>query len=409
MRCPYQACGAELSFSSDRSNCDSCFRPLVICLGCESAQRAFSRFCAQCGEKISLPELEDNIAKSLRDNLEPIRVGGVRRLNPQMVSYGGALWLLSERGEIFDTVDGSKLKRRTTLPGKNYTFPFNVEEDDQLGPLIYTNNNQAFGRYRIFADKYDELLAADGKSEAFLSSVLRTPESCFYLTPSEDSGSFRLKSTRPSEWSCELNGVTPFGSNVQPLCQIGNDLWVVGREKLIVLPRFSPAERKEFEWNPLRAWISSNGILYSERLETGYLGDKQRLTQITFEGNDFDLYSSDELFPFTAKVAVSAVEGQIAIFRPESITTYDSTMNIISQLPGVAHVNDPEAILFMPPFLFWFESDDRSVYAWWTKTSRVWKLSSFENDISFSCFALVGGSLYGAAHEDIWKWDLLAA
>src|SRR5882672_1275424 len=98
MLCPYQDCGAETPFRSYKNHCDSCFRPLVICLACESALRAFSRFCARCGEQISLPDLDTKVAHSLKDKIHPVKIRGVRLLNPEMLSFGGTVWLMSQRG-----------------------------------------------------------------------------------------------------------------------------------------------------------------------------------------------------------------------------------------------------------------------------------------------------------------------
>ncbi|MEK6280181.1 MAG: hypothetical protein AABN95_07475 [Acidobacteriota bacterium] len=348
----------------------------------------------------------------MKNRIEPLRVGELQNLSPEVTSYRGILWLMTTLGELYQTSSGAtQLSKCATLPGSGFSFPLSIDEDDRRGPSIHANNNETSFRYDILSGKYEGLFDADGNYRAFASAVVRHAESFYYLTKDFHDDAITQIEIRSSgaKLRYSLQGLSLLDSSTSPLQHIGTDLWVITREKLIVFPNFSADAVKELDWNPWRIWVTAKGIWYSEKLKSGYSGNRQSILRVTFEGKEIERYSLEEELLLTAKIAASPRHGQIAAFTPQAIQIFDFAMNKIDELAGIVQIHSPQGILFTPPFLFWFEAINRSVFAWHIRTSKVYELWSFEEGVDVSHLLRVGCSLYGLTKKDIWRWDLLDA
>lgn len=408
MTCPYPYCGSESDSLVTQGPCGRCRQYAFLCRNCGSVNRVLARFCCNCGTKIRYQLSDAQISASLKNQIEPTRVAEVHGLNHDLASYGPFVWALSECGDLYETSSGvQQLKKCLTLPGGGFTFPLRVEENERLGPVVYANNSRTCFRYTHLTGESKEVFKVDGMGDSIAGGVLKHGENFYYLTTDDGmQGPAMLRSTGSSE-SYPLNDVTVADSLFHPLHCVGNDLWLLTREKLLVFPGFSLDSCKELHWNPWHIWTTNNGLWYSEKKQIPQLGEKQSLFRVTFEGGEFGRYALVQELPLTAKIAVDLYEGQIAILTPQAIKVHDFTMNTIDGFSGVVQTNNPLGVLLTSSFLFWFEAENRSVYGWEIQSREIRRLSSSERKISFSRFVLVAGALYGLAKEEIWKWDLL--
>lgn len=407
MFCPYPNCGGD-AISVPGSSCGRCQQPLLACTRCKAENRALARFCRNCGKPIALPSLEIHLGKSLRDKIKPRRLGEVRNRNSGVASFGGYLWLINRHGELYQASSGAnELYYCATLPGGGFSFPLNIEEDDKRGPVIYTNNNQSILQYDILAGQVEKLFEIESNISTLVSGVLKRGQHFYFLTQGAGNDSRSLKCS-DGDLSYSLGNLTFHDSLTSPLRRIGNDLWVITREKLLVFPNFSAEAPKELPWNPWHLWVTSKGVLYSEKVTTDQ-GDTQSVWRVTYGGRIFEHYSLVQGLRLTAKIAASH-DGQTVTFIPNGIKIFDFAMNSIDELTGIVHVHNPQGILLSTPFLFWFETINRSVYAWKIRNPKVHELWSFkEEKINFSEFLVTSSSLYGFTEEEIWRWDLQGA
>lgn len=403
MSCPYPNCAGESVVALP--SCQSCTRPLLICSNCGAENRSLARSCRKCGKRISARN--PDISKSLKDNISPRRLGEVRGRNPSALSYGGYLWLISDHGELYQTSSGAKaLFHCATFPEGGFTFPLNLEIDDQSGPVIYTNNHHSVLRYNVLSAKIEKLFE-DGNSR-IVSGVIKRGKNFYYLTQESvaDSQAHFTLNTSNNKLSYPLGGSTLHDAWSSPLQRIGDDLWVITREKVLVFRNFSAEPPKEFSWSPWHVWVTPKGILYSERVKKGITGDTQSIWRLTFGGKDFERYSLAQNLSLTARIATSQ-NGETVVITNSRIEVFDFAMNSIGELAGIVQVHNPQGILLSPPFIFWFETFDRSVRAWTIGDSRVHSLWSFkERRNNFSRFLLSGNSFYGFTEEEVWQWDL---
>ena len=382
-------------------------RPLLTCPHCGNENRSLARYCRGCSKRI--PAQTPDISKSIRDLIAPQRLGEVRGKNPGTLTYGGFLWLISEQGELYQASGGAKqLFPCAKFPEGGFSFPLTIEIDDKNGPIIYANNHRGVFKYNVLAEKVDKLFEVADSNSRIVSGLIKRGLDFYYLTQeSRAHSAVRLTlSSSDKKFSYPLAAVTLHGSLSSPLQRIGDDLWVITREKLLVFQNFSAAKPREFSWNPWRIWVTSKGILYSEKANTGVGGDTQSIWRLTFGEAGFEHYSLAEGLSLTARVATSE-DGKAVIFTPSGIKVFDAALNSMAELTGIVQVHNPQAIQLSPPFIFWFETADRSIRAWTIGASRIFSLWSFTASVNFSQFLLTGSSLYGFTEEEVWRWGLL--
>jgi hypothetical protein len=333
----------------------------------------------------------------------------VRGRNPSTVLYGGYLWLISDRGELYQTSTGaSQLFCCATFPEGGFTFSLNLEIDDNNGPVIYTNNHHAAFRYSVLSGKIDKLFEVEVNNSRIVSGVIRRGRTFYYLTQDTATGADFILNSSDKKFSYPLGSFTLHDSSISPLQLIGDDLWVVTREKVLLFRNSSPETPKEFSWKPWHIWVTFKGILYSERVTTAVTGDTQSIWGLTFGGQGFERYPYAGDLSLTARIAANQ-DGQAVTFTSSGIEVFDSTMNSIGKLTGIVQVENPKAILLSNSFISWFETSDRSVRAWALGDPKVYSLWSFTQTVNFSKFLLSGSSLYGFTDEEVWRWDLVGA
>lgn len=405
MSCPYPNCAGEGVVAL---SCLSCTQPLTACTECKSDNRTLARYCRNCGKPISAKSV--SVSTSLKEKLSPRRLGEVRGRSANILSYGGYVWLISAHGELYKAWSGAKqLVRCATFREGGFSFPLNLELEDRRGPVIYTNNHHSIFSYSVLSAKFEKLFALEDGNSRLVSGVVKRGKDFYYLTQATaaNSNSHLTLNSSGNKLSYLLGSFTLHDSSVSPLQCIGDDLWVITREKVFVF-RNSIESPKEFSWNPWRLWVTSKGILYSERV-TGVAGTTQSVWRLTFGGRGFEQYSLATGLSLTARLATS-YDGQTVLFTHSGIEVFDAAMNSVGELTGIVQVHNPQGILLSRPFIFWFETSDRSVRAWEIGESKVYSLWSFTGETAnFSEFLLSGSSLYGFTEEEVWRWDLLGS
>lgn len=403
MSCPYPNCAGEGVVAL--SWCQSCTQPLLVCTDCGNDNRTLARYCRNCGKPIPAGGL--SVDTFVKEKILPRRLGEVRGRSASILSYGGYVWLMSAHGELYKASSGAnQLVRCATFREGGFSFPLNLELDDN-GPVIYTNNHHSVFSYSVLSAKFEKLLELEDGNSRLVSGVVKRGKDFYYLTQetAANSKSHLTLNSSGNKLSYLLGSVTLHGSAVSPLQYIGDDLWVITREKVFVF-RNSIELPKEFSWNPWRVWVTSKGVLYSEKVRTGVGGTTQSIWRLTFGGGGFEQYSLAVGLSLTTRIATSQ-DGQAVLFTHSGIEVFDAAMNSVEELTGIVQVHNPQGILLSRPFIFWFETSDRSVRAWEIGESKVYSVWSFTGEtINFSEFLLSGSSLYGFTEEEVWRWDL---
>lgn len=405
MSCPYPNCAGD--GIAALSSCESCTQPLLACAECGNVNRTLARYCRNCGNLISAQSL--SAGASLNEKMAPRRLGEVRGRSASILSYGGYVWLISAHGELYKAWSGAKhLVRCATFREGGFSFPLNLEFDDKSGPAIYTNNHHSIFRYSILSARFEKLFEIE--DSRLVSGVVKRGKDFYYLTQetAADSKPHLTLNSSGHKLSYPLGSFTLHGSSGSPLQCIGDDIWVITREKVFVFRNFPTESPREFSWSPWRLWPTSKGILYSEK-KTGVGGHTQSIWRLTFGGAGFERYSLVAGLSLTTRIATSQ-EGQTVLFTHSGLEVFDAAMNSDEELTGIVQVHNPQGILLSRPFIFWFETSDRSVRAWEIGESKVYSLWSFTGEtVNFSEFLLSGSSLYGFTEEEVWRWDLLGS
>jgi len=406
MSCPYPNCVGEGVVALP--SCPSCTQPLLSCSDCGNDNRTLARYCRNCGKPITAQSL--SVSTSLKEKIVPQRLGEVRGRSASLLSFGGYVWLISAHGELYKAWSGAKhLVRCATFREGGFYFPLNLDLDDQSGPVIYTNNHHSIFRYNVLSAKFEKLFELEEPDSRLVSGVIKRGRNFYYLTQETAAGPkphLTLNSSG-NKLSCPLGSFTLHDSSVSPLQCIGDDLWVITREKVFVFRNFPTESPKEFSWNPWQLWATSKGILYSEKVGTGIAGNTQSIWRLTFGGGGFEQYSLAAGLSLTTRIATSQ-DGQTVVFTHSGIEVFDAAMNSVEELTGIVQVHNPQGILLSSPFIFWFENSDRSVRAWEIGESKVYSLWSFTGEtVNLSEFLFSGSSLYGFTEEEVWRWDLL--
>jgi hypothetical protein len=311
---------------------------------------------------------------------------------------------------LYKAWSGAKqLVRCATFQEGGFSFPLNLELDDKSGPAIYTNNHHSIFRYSILSGRSEKLLEIE--NSRLISGVVKHGKNFYYLTQETAANAqphLTLNSSSHKH-SYPLGNYALPGSSASPLQCIGDDLWVITREKVFLFRNFPTESPKEFSWNPWRLWPTSKGLLYSEKVRAGIAGNTQSIWRLSFGGAGFEHYSLASGLSLTTQVAASE-DGQTVLFTYSGIEVFDAAMNSVEELTGIVQVHNPQGILLSRPFIFWFETSDRSVRAWEIGESKVYSLWSFTGEnVNFSEFLLSGSSLYGFTEEEVRRWDLLGS
>lgn len=409
MLCPYPDCNGEAPQADYLAYCSSCGEPSFFCPHCHEPNRSLARFCHHCGRQIALAASQDLPVNGLAQRqVRPQRLGEVNRLCPELIPFGGYLWGVSFYGDVYRLGGGrERLRKCCDLPGSGFEYQPFADADDQHGPLLYANDSSRLYRLNVLDGKYEETFSLD-ETQTFASGVVKVKAHYYFLSRDAAGDALALRCVGTSGWEYPLEGLSLVQSFRNPLCRIGDALWVFTNEKLLVFPQFSPDGVKELAWHPWRIFTSGAGVWYTEKVQAGDSGEAQRLRRAQFEGQRIQEFKDRgfETLPLTTKIAADAGGGQAAAFFPQTIKRIDSSMNSLRDPDVVLEITNPECVLLSPTVVFWFEAGEQTLYGWPVGTSEVWRVWSFERPISFSQFFLNGRQLYGLTDGEIWQWDL---
>jgi hypothetical protein len=344
-----------------------------------------------------------------RRSVEPVNLGQIRGLQPDLLSCGGYLWGINFEGGLYRFGGASTPERYGVLPGNGFRFPPTMEENDKEGPVIYVNNEKAAFKFTILDKQYEEIFKL-GESEMLRSAVLKDADNFYFLHQREGNrGPLALKCVGSLENEYLLTRVTLGDRMTQPIQMIGKSVWLLTSEKVLCFDGPSLSGNTELSWQPWNVLPSKGGVWYSKKVDSGGLGQKQTLMRVTSEGPDLVESVLEEEVSVTAKLAVDSDTGRLVVFSSGLIRVFDFDKHPAGRLRGIVDVDNPEAALLVSNFLFWFETEDRSVYLWSIGTQQVRKLFSFGEDFALSRLFYAKGSLFGLSKEEVWRWDLLGA
>src|SRR5205085_7698530 len=142
MLCPYPDCGQDIPPAAHVLYCSSCAQPSFLCPHCGTANRTFARRCRSCGKHINLADLlalpTDRFAQRELGRVQPIKLGEVRGLCPELTVYGGYLWGVSFYGDLYKLArTDTRLKTCGKLPGNGFVYALVVGEGEKKVPLLY--------------------------------------------------------------------------------------------------------------------------------------------------------------------------------------------------------------------------------------------------------------------------------
>lgn len=413
MPCPYPGCNGEIKSGFVSLYCENCAQPAVLCPECQTGNRSLARHCRSCGKEIraihNLTALDIFSRPPKPRKTQPVKVGTVHNVFPELKPYGGYLWAVNYDGEIYRLcTEKPHLEKCAELPGDGFSFPWIVEEDDSRGPLIYANNERSIYEFEVLTGRYRELfdMTASNPNDSLCSGILKA-DGCFYflIRRRSEKESLLLKCIGNSQWEYELGDASLSGSDYQPIRKIQDSLWVLTRERLMIFPQSADGPPKEISWDPWHVLPTEKGIWYSRRFQSDD-GRKHALSKVTFERDRIvESVLLDDL-PLTTNFAVSPQDGRIAIFWPGSVKVYEFNKSLYNEVTGILDIRNTLGVLLDPPFLFWHEAEDRSVYQWNIDARDVGALVSSWEGESFSQFFLAYGYLFGLAKGEIWRWDL---
>jgi hypothetical protein len=353
---------------------------------------------------------ESMSSEGARRSIEPVNLGEIRGLQPDLLSYGGYLWAINLEGELYRFSGAANPEKYGALPGWGFSFPLTIEEDDKEGPVIYANNDKAIYKFRIFDKQHEEIFKLSDPGGQLKSTVLKEADNLYFLyRKGGNGGSLTLKCVGVAEDEYVLANLTLADTNTQPIQRIGKSLWVLTTEKILCFDGFALSAHTELPWLPRSVLPTKRGVWYAKKADSGTLGQKQTLMRVTSDSFELDESVLEGDVSVTARLAVNSEDGRLAVFSADSIRVFEFNKRRAGLLRGIVDVNNPEAALLISNLLFWFETEDRSVYLWFIGTHQVSKLSSFGEDPALSRLFYANGSLFGIAKEEAWRWDLLGA
>lgn len=340
--------------------------------------------------------------------IQPVNLGEVHGLQPDLLSYGGYLWTITRDGEIYRFSTASLPEKYGALPGNGFSFPLTIEEDDKEGPVIYVNNDKVVFKFRIFDKHHEEIFRLKGSADQIRSAVLTEAGKCYFLYQrGADGEPFILKCIGSAASEYILENLKPVDAGTQPIQRIGKSLWLLAMDKILSFDSFSLSAPTELSWTPWHILPSRKGLWYSKRVDSNNLGQKQTLMRVTSDRETLEQSILEEDVPVTVKLAIDPQDGRLVVFSPGEIKIIEFNRRRAGLLRGIVDVNNPEAALLISNFLFWFETEDRSLYLWPIGTHHVRKLFTFSENLALSRLFYANGSLFGLEKEEVWRWDLL--
>jgi hypothetical protein len=407
--CPYPDCGQPVDTGD--ASCRACLQPLIFCSKCQQANRGFARFCRQCDNRVRLanqePRLHETRVMDLDGLVKAVRLAEIDQLHPEMVSCGGYLWAINFAGELFRFSGGVQPEKYAALPGTGFRFPLRVTEDDDEGPILFTNNERVAFKFRIFTREHEEVFKLSD-AELFKSVVLYHGDDLFFVChDSRRDAPLVLRRVGSQDSEYQLGDSTLVENGAQPIQEINGSLCLLTSKNLVCFAQSSLVPRGEFAWHPWLLFPSSSGLSYARKADPGPLGQKQDLVRLALVDAEISELVLETSLSITAKVAVDAETGRLAVFSSDSIKLFDPDKRKPTEPRPIVDISNPEAALLTSDLLFWFESEERCLYVWHIGTHRVRKLAIFKEPATLSRLFYVNGSLFGLSNEEIWRWDLL--
>jgi len=412
MSCPYPNCGKPVE--TWQTHCFSCNDPLFSCSLCDTANRAFARYCRHCKHPLTSSQSQKIntrlSSERSRRQIELVNLGQIRGLQPDLIIYGGYLWGITLDGVLYRISGNSKPEKVGIVPGRGFSFPLAMEEDEKEGATLYANNEKAAFKFRIFDKQHEEILRL-GEPDVFRSSVLRAAGNFYFLCQAGNDGPLKIKRVGSVRSEHVLENSRPLKTLTQPIHRAGKSVWVLMTEGAYWFDGSSPlAAHEKISWQPWNVLPSRNGVWYSTKTDSGDFGQRQKLVKLVSDGHELAQSDLRQDISITAKLAVDAETGELAVLSSESIQAFDFDQRIAGFLPtDIIDINNPEAALLTSGFLFWLETKDRTVYVWTVGTRQARPLFSIAESVPLSRLFYNNGSLFGLSNEEVLRWDLLDA